>query len=100
LDTNINTLFINLHFLGKQVFKAKKKNDEWIKIDGEETFPETHIDVLTFNVKDGNPTPFIVDFCFIGEDEKIHWDWGENNPTHWMPLPERPKQESKGSVIE
>lgn len=62
---------------------------EWVSVD--DKLPEKNQQVLTYNPMDDRE-PFWVDYLFLAGDEKLHWDMGEDNVTHWMPLPEPPKQ--------
>jgi len=78
-------------------YAASKLNnsveDKWIRVDKDDSFPETHKDVITINPIDGvEPSFCVIDFCFVGLDGKKHWDYGEDNVTYYQPLPPLPNQ--------
>ena len=64
---------------------------KWIPVT--ERLPELHTKVLCCGKKGGR---FIAELCAWGKENHLHWDKknGQGCPTvtHWMPLPEPPKE--------
>ena len=66
--------------------------DEWISV--EDRLPEEHEDVLTyfrFDLIFGGHSFSMCQDCMVSPDR---WD-NENDVTHWMPLPEPPKEKEQ-----
>ena len=63
---------------------------QWINI--KDKLPEKNQKVLTYNPMDDRER-FWVDYLFLAGDNKLHWDMGEDNVTHWMLLPGKPLPE-------
>jgi hypothetical protein len=72
---------------------------EWIDVN--DRLPDPYVNVVVFNPyeKDVNEQ-VTVDHMFVGLDNKLYFDWnsdpdtGELLVTHWMPLPEKPKNKT------
>jgi len=91
------------YFSQNNIFKSKEEMDtddlwgyiDWLEnrvvgwISVEDEMPDTHTAVLVYDPKElGNH--IYVDYCFKGNGGELYWDWGEQNVTHWKPLPSKP----------
>lgn len=66
-----------------------KCTSEWISVD--DSFPEPGEDVLVCNHWGDVDT----DMVWINPDGKREFYFDRTNVTHWMPLPEPPKEDAK-----
>jgi hypothetical protein len=65
---------------------------EWINVKDE--LPDEYVDVIIYYCKDWNAKQtWHVDMGYRSFDDFILTDVGHVSATHWMPLPEPPKEE-------
>lgn len=75
-----------LSIIQQEIADAKPK---WISV--KDRLPEKGQQVLAYNPTD-KEEPFWVDYLFLNANKELRWDMGVNEVTHWMPLPESPKE--------
>ena len=86
------------HLIANGVTFAKDTNDSGNWISVKERLPEPYIPVITARKRfDGKGCDYEVDYISFRYSEKLLWSsdlrtW-RSVVTHWMPLPEPPKEE-------
>lgn len=66
---------------------------EWISV--KDRLPEDRVPVLTYGRKGSIGIEFVTDCSRTGHGIYFYARCGDYKPTHWMPLPEPPKEGEK-----
>jgi len=67
---------------------------KWISV--EDRLPKMGLNVLTFNPMNSDEYEVEVDCTIDDFESKTRWDWGGvDEVTHWMPLPDPPKDKEQ-----